>query len=228
MQYITSLGLGWIISPVEGPAFALAYERLMTVNLVAFNKKGVRKDFPVSQDASIIGRTTEAQIQVPVQEVSRRHCQISIESGMVRMKDLGSSNGTFVNDHKQGEAILRAGDRLRVGPVTFVIQIDGSPKDINPAMLSGAATAPAAEQPMARAAPEAATRITPPKKDEPPSDDLDLDDLDVEDLSDFDLGDMSPMSPIEGGSEIEEIDELEELGEDDLIADDDEPPKGKK
>jgi len=203
----------------------------MTVKLVAFTRKGLRRDFPIQNGATIIGRTTEAQIQIPLQEVSRKHCQISLNEGKVRLRDLSSSNGTFVNEHKVSEAILHAGDRLRVGPVTFLVQIDGVPQDVKPAMLAGppgAASVPAAAKP---APPEATTKVgTPPQKAAADAEeDLDLEDLDAADLSDFDIEDISPMSPAEGSSEIgeiEEIDELEELGEDDLIPDDEEEDQG--
>lgn len=206
----------------------------MTVKLVAFSRKGVRKDFALENGPVIIGRTPEAQVQVPVQEVSRRHCELQFSGNRIQLKDLGSSNGTFVNDHKVSNAILHAGDRLRVGPITFVVQIDGQPKEISPAMLAAAPKpAPAAK----KAPPEAATKITPPPAKQPPkaeaSDELDLDNLDVEDLSDFDLDDISPMSPSADSSDLgdlEEIEDVEELGSDDIIAEDDEEPpaKGKK
>ncbi len=54
-------------------------------------------------------------------------------------KDLGSSNGTYVNGTRIAEAELKAGDRLRVGPVTFVVQVDGQPAEIKPEQAGPAA-----------------------------------------------------------------------------------------
>jgi pSer/pThr/pTyr-binding forkhead associated (FHA) protein len=48
------------------------------------------------------------------------------------VRDLGSSNGTFVNDKRVAQAQLNPGDRLTVGPVTFVVQINGEPANIKP------------------------------------------------------------------------------------------------
>lgn len=191
----------------------------MNMVLVGFTKKGVRKDIPVQGAAAVIGRTPDADIQIPVSDVSRRHCQITVGANKVTVKDLGSSNGTFVNDVKIAETTLRPGDRLKVGPFTFVVQIDGHPKDIKAGVLMPAPARPAAVDTKTKAA---APGAKPAKQD----DEFDLDDLDVEALEDVDLDDMSPIEDID---ELEEIgsDELEELDESDLI-EDDKQPKGKK
>ena len=196
----------------------------MNVILVGFTKKGARKEIPLSGEAAIIGRTTEADVQIPVSDVSRKHCQISMNGSKVTLKDLGSSNGTFVNDIKVAETTLRPGDRLKVGPFTFVIQIDGKPENIQstkpkpPAAPTPKPTAAAKPAPAAvKAPPDAPTKT--PKVD----DDFDLDDLDVDNL------DLEDMSPIEDLDDLEEISsgELEELDDSSLI-DDDKTPKGKK
>jgi pSer/pThr/pTyr-binding forkhead associated (FHA) protein len=67
---------------------------------------------------------------VPTADVSREHCELVIEDGKLIVHDVGSSNGTFVNGESIDEIELSAGDQLRVGPVTFVIQINGEPKEI--------------------------------------------------------------------------------------------------
>jgi predicted component of type VI protein secretion system len=197
----------------------------MTVTLVAFSRKGARKDFTLDAPSTIIGRTPEAEIQVPINEVSRRHCQIQVNGAKILLRDLGSSNGTFVNDHKVSEAALKAGDRVRVGPVTFVVQVDGVPANIGPGQAAAppAAAKPAAPAAPARAAsPDAKTKISTPATPARPDEDIDLDNLELDDLSDFDLGEMSPLEDVE---EIGE-DEIEEIAEDDL-ADEDEPPAKK-
>ena len=188
----------------------------MNVTLVGFTKKGARKDIPLQGPSVIIGRTPEADIQIPVSDVSRRHCQISVNGAKVLLKDLGSSNGTFVNDMKIAETSLRPGDRLRVGPFTFVIQIDGKPEKIPSAVPK--APAPPTPKPTVAGKPPAAAPAA-----KPGSEEFDLDDLDVDNL------DLEDMSPIEDLDELVEIDsdELEELDESNLV-DDDKSPKGKK
>jgi predicted component of type VI protein secretion system len=191
----------------------------MNVTLVGFTKKGVRKDISVPAPNAVIGRTTEADIQIPVSDVSRRHCQIAVNKNMVTIKDLGSSNGTFVNDKKVSEVVLKAGDRLKVGPFTFVVQIDGQPKIIKPLPTAGAAGKPASSETRTKA-PTAPT-AKPAKSD----DDFDLDDLDVANLEDVDVDELSPLDE----AELEEIspDELEEIDSDELHDEEHRTPKGK-
>jgi len=48
----------------------------------------------------------------------------------MKIRDLGSRNGTYVNGKRVEETVIKAGDQMKVGPLTFVFQIDGQPKDI--------------------------------------------------------------------------------------------------
>jgi pSer/pThr/pTyr-binding forkhead associated (FHA) protein len=70
----------------------------------------------------------------------------------VKAKDLGSANGTFLNNKPVTEATLKAGDHLVIGPVVFTVQIDGEPEDIRPVKtrLHRAAVAPARARPPAK------------------------------------------------------------------------------
>jgi len=49
---------------------------------------------------------------------------------VLKIRDLGSRNGTYVNGKRVEETVIKAGDQMKVGPLTFVFQIDGQPKDI--------------------------------------------------------------------------------------------------
>jgi hypothetical protein len=51
--------------------------------------------------------------------ISRRHCFLTKEDGVLRVEDIGSSNGTFVNGERVQEAEVRPGDALRVGTTRF-------------------------------------------------------------------------------------------------------------
>jgi diguanylate cyclase (GGDEF)-like protein len=68
-----------------------------------------------------IGRSPQAAISLPeVPSLSRNHARLRFEGGRVRLEDLGSRNGTFVNDRAvRGAAELRSGDRFQVGAVHF-------------------------------------------------------------------------------------------------------------
>lgn len=70
-----------------------------------------------------IGRATGANFIVDAHLVSRVHCQLTAGANELEVKDLASTNGTFVNGERiNGTARLQAGDRLGVGRVELVIE----------------------------------------------------------------------------------------------------------
>ena len=68
-----------------------------------------------------IGRSTGAEFMLDAPLVSRLHCQLSATVEALEVTDLGSTNGTFVNDTRITSATLRAGDRLKVGRVELKV-----------------------------------------------------------------------------------------------------------
>jgi pSer/pThr/pTyr-binding forkhead associated (FHA) protein len=104
----------------------------MDVKLVMFKADGERKDFPVTNEVTVVGRGEKCDLRVPLLSVSRRHCEVTVAGDEVKVKDLGSSNGTYVSNKRVTEATLGAGDRVVVGPVVFTIQIDGKPEEVQP------------------------------------------------------------------------------------------------
>jgi pSer/pThr/pTyr-binding forkhead associated (FHA) protein len=64
-----------------------------------------------------IGRSTGAEFMLDAPLVSRLHCQLSATAEALEVKDLDSTNGTFVNDRRITSAQLQTGDRLKVGRV---------------------------------------------------------------------------------------------------------------
>jgi pSer/pThr/pTyr-binding forkhead associated (FHA) protein len=106
----------------------------MNVTLVLQKKNGSKKVLPIRSKATILGRRPDCDLCIPLQVVSRRHCQISQESDFLKVRDLKSSNGTFVNGTKIiDEAQAKPGDHIQIGPLTFTVQIDGKPTDVSAA-----------------------------------------------------------------------------------------------
>jgi pSer/pThr/pTyr-binding forkhead associated (FHA) protein len=69
-----------------------------------------------------IGRHDDCLIRIRSSQVSRRHCELHLDMGKLIIRDLGSSNGTFVNGKRVlGQQALKAGDVLTVGGVTLKI-----------------------------------------------------------------------------------------------------------
>jgi pSer/pThr/pTyr-binding forkhead associated (FHA) protein len=75
-----------------------------------------------------LGRAARADFVLDVPLVSRFHCRFtgSAEGGLL-LEDLGSTNGTFVNDKRVERVTLTQGDRLRVGRVEFALERGGEP-----------------------------------------------------------------------------------------------------
>jgi predicted component of type VI protein secretion system len=152
-------------------------------------------------DRIVVGRKPEATIRVPVPSVSRDHCELSKSGGRLLVRDLGSSNGTYVNGQRVQESELRPGDVLSVGPAVFVTTIDGSPAEVDAkaAYAKGKTPEPAAAASghSARPASPSAKTATPATSAKPVAkpaaksssldDELDTSNLDDSSISDFDM-----------------------------------------
>ena len=75
-----------------------------------------------------LGRARDAGIPLPHPLVSRQHCELIERDGFVFVRELGSTNGTFVGSERvDGEMILEHGALLTIGTVTFRAFYDGQP-----------------------------------------------------------------------------------------------------
>ena len=73
----------------------------------------------------LMGRHSEADIRLPLPDVSRRHCRLVWADGCWQVFDLNSLNGVFVNGERVQQATLRHRDFLKLGGFTF--QVDTQP-----------------------------------------------------------------------------------------------------
>ncbi len=104
----------------------------MDVKLVLFKKDGSHKSFTLPSSIAVIGRRHDCDLQIPLTPVSRRHCQLSQNEETLKIRDLGSRNGTYLNGKRIDEATVEAGDYVKIGPLTFLLQVDGQPEEIVP------------------------------------------------------------------------------------------------
>ena len=104
----------------------------MNVSLVMFKSDGLRRDFPVTRGKVVIGRKNTCDLRIPLSSVSRQHCEITIDGEQIHLRDLGSSNGTYLNDNRVQESLLKAGDEITIGPVVFTVIVNGKPTNIKP------------------------------------------------------------------------------------------------
>lgn len=104
----------------------------MDVSLVMFKADGTRREFPLSKSRVIVGRKNSCDLRIPLNSVSRQHCELTVDGDTLKVRDLGSSNGTYHNSERVQEADLGPGDELVIGPVVFTVMIDGEPTQIEP------------------------------------------------------------------------------------------------
>jgi diguanylate cyclase (GGDEF)-like protein len=71
----------------------------------------------LGDEVQILGRGAEASIALDAESVSRRHARVSHVSGGFVLEDMGSTNGSFVNDRRIDRCRLANGDLLRIGGV---------------------------------------------------------------------------------------------------------------
>lgn len=126
----------------------------MNADLVLLKKDGAHKTFSLHNAVTVLGRRHDCDLRIPLPTVSRRHCEIQQNGEVLKIRDLDSACGTFVNEKRvNGASPVKAGDYIRIGPLTFVCQIDGKPEKIvppkktPPAPPKKAAPAPAKTEP---------------------------------------------------------------------------------
>ena len=102
----------------------------MKITLVTTHQMVPKPEADVSVARFFIGRAEDCQLRLRSHLISRYHCVILAEDGLVSIRDLGGKNGTFLNGRRiAGEVELRSGDLLRIGPVAFEVRIAEEPSD---------------------------------------------------------------------------------------------------
>lgn len=102
----------------------------------------------VMTGSMIMGRQSDCDIAVPADEVSRKHARLTVQADGVAVEDLGSANGTFINDKRVQTGTLRPGDELRLDSVRFQLSTPGMVAAAvqSPVASSGPAVATAVEK----------------------------------------------------------------------------------
>jgi len=85
-------------------------------------------EYPLAEGQEIvIGRSSELDMVLVEEMVSRKHARIALTDGTINIEDLGSTNGTFVNGEKVQQGTLREGDRVLIG--TNILKVVAAPQD---------------------------------------------------------------------------------------------------
>jgi pSer/pThr/pTyr-binding forkhead associated (FHA) protein len=87
-------------------------------------------EFPLAADKQIlIGRSSDLDMVLVEDMVSRKHARISMQGDQIWIEDLGSTNGTFVNGEKIKRARLKEGDRVLIGTSILKLIASDAPRD---------------------------------------------------------------------------------------------------
>jgi pSer/pThr/pTyr-binding forkhead associated (FHA) protein len=92
-------------------------------------------------DKTTIGRVEDNSFQLAEPSVSSHHCEVFMRGNDVVVKDLNSTNGTFINGEKVTESVLQPGQTLRLGQIELRLDIPGAPPPPPPAKTAPAAAA---------------------------------------------------------------------------------------
>jgi predicted component of type VI protein secretion system len=140
----------------------------MKISLVVLTAgKMMGKEIPITAAEFRIGKDPSCQLK-PASGVSDKHCAFLVKQGKFFLVDLGSAEGTFVNDSKiSAEVELKPKDKVKVGPLLFEVKIEAS-------AVKPAVAAPAAKPAVVAPAAKPVEKVEPQKSS---GDDDDLDDL---------------------------------------------------
>lgn len=75
------------------------------------------RTYELKVDRTTVGRVSDNAFEIPEASVSSHHAEIVLRGDEVLIRDLGSTNGTFINGEKITEAVLKPGQTLRFGTV---------------------------------------------------------------------------------------------------------------
>src|SRR5688572_16133080 len=81
----------------------------------------------LNADKTTIGRVEDNVFPISEPSVSSHHCEVLRRGAEVLVKDLNSTNGTFINGEKISESVLKPGQILRLGQIEMRLEVEGAP-----------------------------------------------------------------------------------------------------
>jgi DNA-binding NtrC family response regulator len=85
---------------------------------------GAGVEHPFTERTLVVGSGDEVGLRLEARGVSRLHCELISEGGLVRIRDLGSKNGCWVGGCRIEEGMLTAGTRVRIGESAIEVRVD--------------------------------------------------------------------------------------------------------
>ncbi len=103
----------------------------MDIKLIVQTGEHNGQIIPIDVHEYYIGRDPDCHYYIDNSLIDPRHCRIHLFGGRVSLTDLKTVHGTVVNDQYISSLELRDGDRVKVGPITFLVSIEAAPKDLD-------------------------------------------------------------------------------------------------
>ena len=101
---------------------ALSQDRTPHWSLVATSSWMTGKEFKVGADKVLVGRGSRCELVIPGTHLSRQHAELEVRGNQLLVRDLGSANGTFINNQRITEALANQGDEVRFDIYPFKIK----------------------------------------------------------------------------------------------------------
>src|SRR5690349_24356084 len=92
--------------------------------LVVLSEGFAGRSYELKVDKTTIGRVEDNTFPITEPSVSSHHCEILLRGSEVMVKDLNSTNGTFINGEKISESVLKPGQILRLGQIELRLETD--------------------------------------------------------------------------------------------------------
>jgi hypothetical protein len=108
-------------------AATVAGAGVQEVFLYAEHGPGTGQLLPVGEGALILGRSSSCDLRLPHASISRRHARLTRRGEQLFLEDLGSQNGTFLDDERlAGPHELQVGQRIHIGPAVLRLRVPGA------------------------------------------------------------------------------------------------------
>jgi pSer/pThr/pTyr-binding forkhead associated (FHA) protein len=103
----------------------LSSQKKPGIHLEAKPENGAELKYHFRQTEIVIGRATHCDITFTDEALSANHARISFHHAQWWLEDIGSTNGTFLNDDRiSTPTVIISGDNLKCGNTTFTLRID--------------------------------------------------------------------------------------------------------
>ena len=94
--------------------------------LVIQNQGMTGRACELQTDRTTIGRVEDNTFQIADPSVSSHHCEVHLRGSEILIRDLNSTNGSFINGEKIAESVLKPGQILRLGQVELKLEAEGA------------------------------------------------------------------------------------------------------